>query len=268
MTTSPVRSGACAMVFWMLLGGASPALAVDLRIELAQEGWGDATQADVHAVLVSAAEPLWKAAGSPSLPRIRVEPTGGPIVLHRRAADGSIRVRLAVQGRRWAQMSYQFGHEMAHILCGFDEDPDSHHWLEEAACEAASIFTLRKMAKNWKDHPPYPNWSPYAAHLQQYADDLIHKGTLEKGTNFKEWLLEHQDQLQKNPHPRDLLRVVAVQWLTLLENDPRGWRALRFLNHGVPEPDEKLSNALQRWQQNCAKADRIQVSRVRSLLGF
>ena len=136
------------MVFWMLLGGASPALAADLRIELAQEGWGDATQADVHAVLVSAAEPLWKAAGSPSLPRIRVEPTGGPIVLHRRAADGSIRVRLAVQGRRWAQMAYQFGHEMAHILCGFDEDPDSHHWLEEAACEAASIYTLRKMAKN------------------------------------------------------------------------------------------------------------------------
>ncbi|HIG06239.1 MAG TPA: hypothetical protein EYQ08_11020 [Planctomycetes bacterium] len=267
VTTPSVRSIACGILFWVLLGSASPVVAADLRIELVEEGWGNATLVDVHAVLLSAAEPLWQAAGSPQLPLIRVEPSGGPIVLHRRGPDGAIRVRLAVQGRRWAQMAYQFGHEMGHILCGFDEDPDPHHWLEEAVCEAASIFTLRQMAKRWKDHPPHPNWSSYAAHLQQYADDLIEKGTLEKGIRFKKWRLEHQSQLQQNPQDRDLLRVVAVQWLPLLEKYPATWRALRFLNHGVPEPEEKLSKALQRWELSCPEGDRIQVSRVRKMLG-
>ena len=260
-------SVACGVIFLTLLGGTTPSLAADLRIEVAEEGWGSATRADVNAVLVSAAKPLWKAAGSPQLPLIRIDPSGGPIVLHRRDPDGAIRVRLAVQGRRWAQMAYQFGHEMSHILCGFDEDPDPHHWLEEAACEAASLFTLRKMAKNWKRDPPYANWISYSEHLEAYAQKLIDKGALPEGATVESYYRQHRVAVESSPVKRDKLLVIAVGWLHLMEQDPGVWRALRYLNQGVPESDELIGDALRRWKTNCPGELREQVDRVAEMLG-
>lgn len=261
---SMVRGGVCLTV----LCGAAPCLASDLRIEVAEEGWGDASVADVKAVLVCAAEPLWKAAGSPQLPIIRVEASGGPIVLFRRDDDGAIRVRLAVQGRHWAQIAYQFSHEMGHILCGFDEDPDPHHWLEETLCEAASLLVLRKMARRWKQDPPYPNWTSYAPHLEQYVQKLIERGALPEGETIDGWYKKHRVEVKSTPVKRERLLVIAVAWLPLLEKEPQAWRAVRYLNHGVPEPEESLARALRRWKSNCPEQDRVQVDRLAQMLGI
>ncbi len=263
----PLRFVACGVIFLTLLVGATPSLPTDLRIEVAEEGWGDASVADVEAVLRSAAHQLSSAAGSPQLPVLRVEASGGPIVLHRRDPDGAIRVRLAVQGRRWAQMSYQFGHEMGHILCAFDEDPDPHHWLEEAACEAASLFTLRKMARKWKRDPPYANWSSYSEHLEEYAQKLIDKGALPEGATIESYYRQHRVAVESSPLKRDKLLVIAVGWLHRMEQDPEVWRALRHLNKGVPESGELIDAALRRWKTNCPGELREQVDRVAEMLG-
>ncbi len=251
----------------MLLGGATPSIPTDLRIEVAEGGWGDASVADVEAVLRSAADQLSSATGSVQLSAIRVEPSGGPIVLHRRDPDGAIRVRLAVQGRRWAQMSYQFGHEMGHILCGFDEDPDPHHWLEEAACEAISLLTLRKMARQWLEEPPYPNWKSYGEHLQSYAAGVISSGSLDEGASFSDWFAENRERLPQQPLPRDLIRVVAVEWLALMEKHPYALRALTKLNKGTPQAQESLGDALERWRGHCSKQEAEHVAQVAGLLG-
>ncbi|MEC9477305.1 MAG: hypothetical protein VX764_09725 [Planctomycetota bacterium] len=263
-TRQRVLSVVCGIVFLMLLGGASPSIEADLRFEVGEEGWGSASHADVKAVLVSAAQALWKEAGSPKLPVIRVEPSGGPIVLHRRDADGAIRVRLAVEDRRWSQLAYQFSHEFAHILCGFDQAHPSQLWLEEAACEAASLFSLRRMAKSWSQKTD-SSWSSYAPHLKSYSDDLIEKIRAELPSDFKAWFRSHQQRLQSHPDDRKQLRVVSLVWLELLEEDPRGWRALRYLNRGDRSADEDLPQLFRRWRKNCPKQDREQVDRVKEL---
>ena len=259
------RSSSC-VCLWVLLCSAH-GIASDLIIEPVGENWKPASITDVKAVLLSSAKPLWKAAGSPEFPVIRVEPSGGPIVLHRRDPDGAIRVRLAVQGRRWAQMAYQFGHEMGHILCRFDEDPDPHHWLEEAACEAISLLTLRKMARHWLEEPPYPNWKPYAEHLQSYAVGVISSASLAETTSFSEWFAENREKLQQQPLPRDLIRVVAVEWLKLMEKQPHALLALTSLNKGTPRAQESLGDALERWRGHCSKQEAKHVTDVARLLG-
>jgi len=243
---------------------AVPCHGANLSVEVVGKGWGNASGAEVEAVLVSAAEPLWEAAGSPVLPLIRVEATGGPIVLHRRDADGAIRVRLAVEDRRWSQLAYQFSHEFAHILCGFDRAHPSQLWLEEAACEAASLFSLRRMAKSWSQKTD-SSWSSYAPHLKSYSDDLIEKIRAELPSDFKAWFRSHQERLQSHPDDRKQLRVVSLVWLELLEEDPRGWRALRYLNRGDRSADEDLPQLFRRWRKNCPEQDREQVDRVKEL---
>jgi len=255
----------CGSVILTLFGGASASVLADLRIEVGVEGWESASHADVKAVLISTAQPLWKAAGSPQLPVIRVEPSGGPIVLHRRDADGAIRVRLAAQGRHWSQLAYQFSHEFAHILCGFDPAHQSHLWLEEAACEAASLFALRHMAKSWSQDKD-STWASYAPHLKSYSDALIEESALKSPDNFRSWYGRHKERVQENPDDRKLLRVISLEWLRLLEEDPRGWRALRYLNQGDHLADESLTDAFRRWRKHCPEKDRQQVDRIMRLL--
>lgn len=252
-------------VCWSVLLGSIPCLASDLSIQPVREGWENASLKDVEAVLVSAAEPLWKAAGSPALPVIRVEATGGPMVLHRRDADGAIRVRLAAQGRHWSQLAYQFSHEFAHILCGFDPAHQSHLWLEEAACEAASLFALRHMAKSWSQDKD-STWASYAPHLKSYSDALIEESALKSPDNFRSWYGRHKERVQENPDDRKLLRVISLEWLRLLEEDPRGWRALRYLNQGDHLAGESLTDAFRRWRKHCPEKDRQQVDRIMRLL--
>ena len=246
---------------WVLLLMSTHSLASDLSIQLLEEGWGDAAVEDVESVLRAAAEPLWKAAGAPPLPLIRVEPTGGPIVLHRRGSDGSICVRLAVEGGYWAQMAYQFSHEFAHILFGFTPEHQSHQWIEEAARETASLFSLRHMARSWSQDENLKRVS-YAPHLKSYADQLMEKSRLKSPTDFPAWFRSHAQEIQADLDDRELLKVIALQWLPLLEEDPRGWRGLRYLNHGIGKIDEELPELFQRWRKHCPEVDREQVDRV------
>jgi hypothetical protein len=52
-----------------------------------------------------------------------------------------------------------------------------------------------------------------------------------------------------------------------MEQDPGVWRALRYLNQGVPESRELIDDALRRWKSNCPGELREQVDRVAEMLG-
>jgi hypothetical protein len=49
---------------------------------------------------------------------------------------------------------YQFAHEFAHILSNYERHADSkvarqHEWFEEALCEVASLYALKRVGMQW-----------------------------------------------------------------------------------------------------------------------
>ena len=144
--------------------------------------WGDSADADVEAVLQSVldvyenifgAEFIYYSQGNPTQIEYR---TSVPFT----AYNNSV-IYLSSQDRRWAQLMYQYGHEMYHYITHYHSDfrgdaqqsYSRHAWFEEAICEAMSIIVLKESAKIWKTSPPYPNWASYASSLSTYADDCI-----------------------------------------------------------------------------------------------
>ncbi len=127
-------------------------------------------------------------------------------------------------------MTYQFAHELCHILCGYDQDPHPNRWFEESLCEAASLFVLRRSAETWKTRPPYPNWKDYAKHLRSYADDRIKNAPLPEGKTLAAWYRENAEALAKNAEDRPKNSIVAGQLLPLLEEDASRWESIAWLN--------------------------------------
>lgn len=215
--------------------------------------WG-APLENVQKVLDAAASEL----GLPISGKILVEPTGGPITLFKRGPNGEIHVKLATGGLLWAQYTYQFSHELAHIQCGFDEDPHRHKWFEEGLCETASLFVLRRSAETWKSSPPYPTWKNYAPSLARYADDRLANAKLPDGMTPAEWALEKLDDHAKG-------NVVASLLLPLFEKDPSRWEAVSGLN--TEKMDEKTTFAeyLAAWKRHCPEKHRAFVEEVAAL---
>jgi hypothetical protein len=228
------RNLSAAVGFAMLIGGGAAAQEPPkhpLEIRVAAEGWGDADPDDIRKVLESAGRALLV-----QLPDLKVPPIDvsrsrtGPITLFQRGPGGEIRIRLDVEGRHWAQFSFQFGHEICHVVCGCVDYVNPDLWFEESICETASLYVLGRMAEEWKVRPPYPTWKDYAPALQKYRDERLAQGKLPEETSLTEWFREKKAALRKDPHQRPLNLVAGSAMLPIFEAAPEHWGALPFLN--------------------------------------
>ena len=79
--------------------------------------------------------------------------------------------------RDWSKLSYQFGHELGHVLCnswGPDAKPANPcQWLEEALVESFSIRGLGLLADSWERDPPFPGNAAFAAAIRRYREDVL-----------------------------------------------------------------------------------------------
>ncbi|MBP7949541.1 MAG: hypothetical protein KA004_07785 [Verrucomicrobiales bacterium] len=225
-------------------------------------GFGNASAADISAVLQSAGEALWR-----HCPKTRWEVPGfyvfhtqdAPVTLYEHHADGSIAIGLSAQGTYWSQFAFQFAHEFCHALAGHSNHwqdqkdwirkPKANHWLEESLCEVASLFALRAMAETWKVRPPYQNWRDYAGALAGYARDRLETTgkSLPEGFRFLEWMRENEPAMRRNATMREKNNIVARELLPLVERTPSVWEAVTFLQHGKREPDMSLEAKLRDW---------------------
>lgn len=227
----------------------------ELKLRLVKEGWGDASLADAEKVLRSAAKQVLANFPGAKLEPIIVQPRGGPITLFRRV-NGSIIVKLDTGGMLWAQYSFQFGHEMCHIMCRYDENNTGNLWFEESLCELSSLYTLRRMGEEWKIHPPYPNWKSYAPHLTEYAQERIDAHPLPKDTTLAKWYRDNADALRKNATDRERNSVVATALLPMFEKEPEHWGAVYYLNQGKPKTQQSFEQRLQNWHDQTPEEHR------------
>jgi hypothetical protein len=244
---------------------------LDIRVQDA--GFGNASPADITAVLQSAGSELWRHCPRTRLNGIDVyHRTDHPQTDFKRTPSGRIAIGLATRDTYWAQYSFQFAHEFCHTLANYANNPrqmgryppNANLWLEESLCEMASLFTLRAMSRSWQTAPPYPAWRGYAPWFNAYAEQrlALPEHHLPAGTPFLVWFRQNQSALRQNSAIRDRNTIIAIQLLPIFEAKPRGWEALTFLNRGSRNADRSLAQHLAEWRSQCPEDLRPFVTRI------
>ncbi len=246
---------------------------INLRVRM--DGFGGASEADIKAVLRSAANELWQ-----HCPDVRFEAPGFeiyhnekyPITHFERSEDGWIVIGLAVEGNLWARFAFQFAHEFAHALMDHSNDwrrlwhkvEHANQWLEESICETSSLFCLRAMARTWKTAPPYPNWKDYATALASYAQERMDdpKHRLPGGQTFAAWFAAEEAGLRKAWAQREKNTIIAQQLLPLFETQPGGWEALPWLKRGTRDVNKPLAKHLAEWHSGAPAEQRAFIARL------
>jgi len=235
------------------------------KLHIQAEGDWKASKADVLKVLHSAAMPLWRQFPDRDLSVITVTPQGGPIVLFDRGSEGEYRVRLNTGGTYWSQYAYQFSHEFCHILCNYKEGGAQNKWFEEAICEMASLYSMRRMAEDWETKPPYPNWRDYRRSLHAYAQNYIDQA--EVPADMAAWYRANATHLSKNATDRPKNRVLAAKLLPMFERDPSLWRAVAYLNMGEDRKERDFKGHMKAWYEHAPRKFGPQIIEIAEILG-
>ncbi len=234
---------------------------VHTELRIAHQGWGSTDTAELSAVLESVALAFGRHFPNRTLEPVVVTPgKGGPVVLYERTPDGAYVVRLSARDGRWFQFVYQFAHELCHIYSNFDNKLDDegniadfNQWFEESVCEAASLYTLRALARSWASAPPGSLFARHAADLRAYAEYFMQERhrQLPATKTLALWYRIHQHHLAGNPYHRQRNELVAGVLLPQFEANPGSWEAIAYLNPDAERANLVFERYLEAWREAC-----------------
>lgn len=235
-----------------------------IYIVLATTDWGEGRPEDVTKVLLSVYNQLTKHIVVDSCISVSVEhntrQNGTPKTPFALNDQGDYVVLLTAYDRRWAQYSYQFAHEMTHVLLrsklvGSTPRFGKNAWLDESLAETASLYTMRAMAKDWVRNPPYSNWSTYSSSLAEYVDDRYKQDLAQpvdgKSLDTAGFVQKNSDRLRSKNSIYSDDYYLATRLLPLFEKHPEGWNAIRYMYVSDHDFDRDLGSLLQNWQSRC-----------------
>lgn len=236
--------------------------------------WGEAKPDDVKAVLNSVIDVISPYTAGRTFGNVIVKnDSSGPVSLYEKGDNDEYIIMLNVNGRYWAQLAYQFSHEMCHVLSNYDLAPHNitrQQWFEEALCEAFSLFALEKMAQYWETNPPYPHWQEYAPKFREYQQGLIQQThrQLPQSMKLPKWYQAYAKTLSADPYAqgRDLNELVANQLLPIFVQKPEAWITLNYLNLGDDSGDKTLESYLSDWENNVPPAWQPTVQTIHNML--
>ncbi len=232
--------------------------------------WGVADTVDIEKVLGSAATELFSDLTAVSNISILVKPSkdGVPRTLFTKSPNGDFIVLLATRDRYWSQYSYQFSHELNHVLTMNKADRQTvNQWFEEALGETASMFAMRKMAISWKTNAPYPHWNSYSASLSQYIEVLIAKEErkLPPNQTLAQWFTENENSMRIDPYQRQKDALIANQLLPYFEVYPAGWDAVTYINQTKPTDRQTFQEYLENWFNDAPEKHRDFIKKIATL---
>ncbi len=218
-----------------------------LRIVVFPGDWGSSNVVDMRKVCESAGGAIAAQLTNDGFAPILVQRNkANPITLYRRGKGNEYVVQLNTGNRAWAQLAYQFSHEFCHIVCNYRNAKNPQMWFEETLCECASLYSLRRMAVEWKTNPPYSNWKSYSTSLASYADDRVEK-YVDRKDSIAKYYQTNLAELEKTATNRELNTYLAVKLLPLFEATPAAWQSLRYLNLGPAEENTSFKAYLTGW---------------------
>jgi hypothetical protein len=249
---------------------AAPAGPLLLRVE--GDGWG-ASKEDIEKVISSAAEQIFPLFPGRTLKPIIV--TRGrivPITLDQKGPAGEWQVKLATGGTFWAQYTYQFAHELCHVLSNCDQHRrGKQQWFDETLCETSSLFVLSKMHKAWSDHPPYSNWKDWGVHFDEYLNALLAERArrLPPDQTMGQWIKAVLPELVNEHQVTSHSKLVATYLLPIFQDEPEGWEALNWYGT-AGEKDQELDFELylRSWKTRVPEKHKAFVGKIQKLFGY
>jgi hypothetical protein len=226
-----------------------------LTIKVEGEGWGNVRKETIEKVLYSVAdELLTRLPKKLAVPIVVTHTDSNPVALYERGANGEYLVQLHAREANWHLYTYEFAHELCHILSNYEENAGPgtsryNQWFEETLCETASLFTLKNLAITWKDSPPAPGWSKETDKLNRFFDLLIAEGhrQLPPHSPLAVWLASNEERLRRDPYQREKNELVANMLLPLFERNPENWATLSYLNLDPGDAGSSLRDYLRNW---------------------
>ncbi len=233
-----------------------------LRIVVFPGEWGGSQLVDIRKVCQSAGGSIAKQLTDDGFAPILVQKgKSGPITLFRRGAGNEHIVRLDTGGQAWAQLAFQFSHEFCHIVCNYRDAKNPQLWFEETLCDCASMYSLRRMAVEWKTNPPYSNWKSYSASLANYANGRIQKHAGRKEP-IAQFYRANKAALETSATNRALNSYISVKLLPLFEAEPAAWQSLRYLNLGPADENASFKAYLTGWHDRAPPKHRPFIRQV------
>lgn len=230
-----------------------------MEIRVGSSDWGEGRPSDIETLLRNVASHLLCYFRKPIEGTIIVLPTAtendSPMTLFASTAEDHQIILLQARGRLWSKYSYQFAHELCHVLSRHTRlKLNPNGWFHEALCELASVFVLPKMAESWEVSPPFQNWKDYAPHLGDYANELLVRPECQvpQGSTLAQWLSGQEDSLRQDRYQRDKNSIVAYELLPLFQNEPTGWNTVTHL----PNSFASFNDYLVCWYEQVAEEDK------------
>lgn len=248
------------------------------QVRLTPEGWGNTRLADLQLLLDAVAELIGAHFPQRDIGIIRViAGESGPMAFYDKSPEGDYVIQLSARHSRWHQFVYQFSHELCHVYSNFDGKPPAvdgkvehrNQWFEESVCEAAALYTLKRLAAQWAEQPPAPQFAGYDATLNALAAYLVNEPhrRLPYGASLAGWFQGNRGLLEADPYLRDKNEVVANQLLSLLEQEPDALGAIGYLNAHTEDAGKDFADYLGAWFDACPERHRMVVGHVMALFG-
>ncbi|WP_246678410.1 MULTISPECIES: hypothetical protein [unclassified Mesorhizobium] len=193
--------------------------------------------------------------------RLRVDEhtSGTPAVwLH---PDGSSMAWIIVDigERDWSKLAYQFGHELGHVLCN-SWQPDAKpappcQWIEEAMVEAHSLRGLGRLAKSWKDAPPFAGDNAFGDAIARYRQDIIDRyAALAESQGLTRdaaaWFADHRGEIEM-PALNPFAQAMSLTILAEYDRAPDCVEALGALNRWPDRTSIPIAEYLRQWENSC-----------------
>lgn len=240
-------------------------------IHVEGENWG-APPADVDKVLHSAAaQVLAYFPGREIKPILVSRGRFVPITLDQKGPGGEFQVHLATGNTYWAQYTYQFAHEVCHILANCDRHQRGRHqWFEESLCETSSLFVLSRMHKQWEEDPPYPNWKSWGVHFDEYLNQMLAERArrLPPDQTMGQWIRLQLPVLVTERKVTEHSKLMAAYLLPIFQDDPQGWESLNWYHTGDRDNDLEFEAFLRAWKLRVPEKHKTFVAKIQKLFGY
>ena len=240
-----------------------------LAIKTAPHGWGKIPVEAVSKVTDSVSSVLMRDFPNKVLdPIILKNDKTGPEVLYKRGRNNDYIVHVNIQGTYWAQLTYQFSHELCHVLSNFANENGKNQWFEEALCEAVSLYTIEKMADEWEVNPPYERWRSYASAFDDYNEVMLNETHRYPSLKLPKWFRYHRRSIEASPYQRHKDEVIGTAIYKLMQKGKFQVSSIQYLNLGDADNSKSFTNYLKDWHQHSPPESKPSVEEVAKLVNI